>query len=42
MLIAIEGIDGSGKGTQAARLCERLEESGATVELLSFPKRVAE
>ena len=38
MLIAIEGIDGSGKGTQAARLCERLEESGMAVELLSFPR----
>jgi dTMP kinase len=41
MLIAIEGIDGSGKGTQAARLCERLEESGAMVELLSFPRYAA-
>ena len=41
MLIAIEGIDGSGKGTQAGRLCERLEESGATVELLSFPRYTA-
>lgn len=38
MLIAIEGIDGSGKGTQAARLCERLEESGVTVDSLSFPQ----
>jgi dTMP kinase len=41
MLIAIEGIDGSGKGTQAARLCERLEEAGVTVELLSFPRYAA-
>jgi dTMP kinase len=41
MLIAIEGIDGSGKGTQAARLCKRLEESGVTVDLLSFPRYAA-
>ncbi len=38
MLIAIEGIDGSGKGTQAARLSERLRSAGAAVELLSFPR----
>ena len=38
MLIAIEGIDGSGKGTQAVRLCERLRSAGASVELLSFPR----
>jgi dTMP kinase len=38
MLIAIEGIDGSGKGTQAARLCQRFLDSGTTVELLSFPR----
>jgi len=38
MLIAIEGIDGSGKGTQAGRLCERLEAEGASIELLSFPR----
>ncbi len=38
MLIAIEGIDGSGKGTQAARLCERLKSAGVSVQLLSFPR----
>lgn len=38
MLIAIEGIDGSGKGTQAARLRDRLEASGRSVKLLSFPR----
>ncbi len=38
MLIALEGIDGSGKGTQANRLCERLKTEGKTVELLSFPR----
>ncbi len=38
MLVAIEGIDGSGKGTQALRLCERLQSAGALVELLSFPR----
>ena len=38
MLIEIEGIDGSGKGTQAQRLCERLRRSGRSVELLSFPR----
>ncbi len=41
MLIAIEGIDGSGKGTQAGRLCERLKASGQAVELLSFPRYTA-
>lgn len=41
MLVAIEGIDGSGKGTQAGRLCERLKSSGAAVELLSFPRYTA-
>ncbi len=37
-LLAIEGIDGSGKGTQAVRLCERLANSGASLELFSFPR----
>lgn len=36
-LIAIEGIDGSGKGTQAARLCEHLKANGATCTVLTFP-----
>jgi dTMP kinase len=37
-LIAIEGIDGSGKGTQAQRLVKRLQEAGLNSELLSFPR----
>jgi dTMP kinase len=37
-LIAIEGIDGSGKGTQARILVARLRQSGRKVELISFPR----
>ena len=37
MLIAIEGVDQSGKETQAQRLRERLREAGHKVRLLSFP-----
>ena len=37
-MIAIEGIDGSGKGTQAKRLHERLLAAGHTSELISFPR----
>ena len=37
-LIAIEGIDGSGKGTQAKRLQERLTANGLKVALISFPR----
>ncbi len=37
-LIAIEGIDGSGKGTQAALLCDRLNQAGIRTVLLSFPR----
>jgi dTMP kinase len=37
-LIAIEGIDGSGKGTQAQRLVKRLQEAGLNSALLSFPR----
>lgn len=37
-LIAIEGIDGSGKGTQAALLRERCESRGWKTALLSFPR----
>lgn len=38
LLVVIEGIDGSGKGTQAFRLRERLERRGLRVGLLSFPR----
>ena len=37
MLIAFEGVDQSGKETQAQRLRERLREAGHKVRLLSFP-----
>ena len=37
-LIAIEGIDGSGKGTQARRLVDRFRQSGASTQLISFPR----
>ncbi len=36
-LIAVEGIDGSGKGTQAGRLCEQLNATGVTSTVLTFP-----
>ena len=38
MLVAIEGIDGSGKGTQAQMLLERARGMGHTAALLSFPQ----
>src|SRR5262245_38670497 len=38
MLIAIEGIDGSGKGTQAQRLVDRLGAAGVRRALVSFPR----
>jgi dTMP kinase len=38
MLVNIEGIDGSGKGTQAARLQARLLARALKVELVSFPR----
>jgi dTMP kinase len=37
-LIAIEGIDGSGKGTQSRILVERIRQTGRKVELISFPR----
>src|SRR2546421_12875437 len=37
MLIAFEGLDQSGKETQALQLRERLREAGRKVRLLSFP-----
>ena len=38
LLVAIEGIDGSGKGTQAARLLESLRAEGTRCGLFSFPR----
>lgn len=38
LLVAIEGIDGSGKGTQATRLYDSLRSAGLRCELLSFPR----
>jgi len=38
VLIAIEGIDGSGKGTQAKRLLDRLLATGVSATLISFPR----
>jgi dTMP kinase len=38
LLVAIEGIDGSGKGTHAKRLQERLEQAGQRAALISFPR----
>jgi dTMP kinase len=37
VLLAIEGIDGSGKGTQAGRLAETAAAHGHTVASFSFP-----
>jgi len=37
VLLAIEGIDGAGKGTQAARVAETAEARGHTVASFSFP-----
>lgn len=37
-LIVFEGIDGSGKGTQSARLAQRLRAAGWNASLLSFPR----
>lgn len=36
-LVALEGIDGSGKGTQAALLAERARTAGRSVNTFSFP-----
>lgn len=37
-LIVIDGIDGSGKATQAKRLVEKLKDQGYQVETLDFPQ----
>ncbi len=36
-LIVIEGLDGSGKGTQAELLCQTLKQQGCKVRKVSFP-----
>ena len=38
MLVALEGIDGSGKGTQAKLLHQSLSTDGFVAELISFPR----
>lgn len=38
LLVAIEGIDGTGKGTQARRLVDSLAASGLRTRLISFPR----
>jgi len=38
LLIAVEGIDSSGKGTQSEILREHLESNGHTVKIYSFPR----
>ncbi|WP_417386851.1 thymidylate kinase [Gimesia sp.] len=38
VIIAIEGIDGSGKGTQAARLHARCQADGIKSSLIGFPR----
>lgn len=37
----IEGVDGSGKGTQTARLVRSLRDAGRSVEVFSFPRYAA-
>ena len=41
-LIVLEGLDGSGKGTQTARLAERLRAEGKRVRVLDFPDYASE
>ncbi len=37
MLIVIDGLDGSGKSTQADRVAKRIRRTGKQVKLISFP-----
>ena len=37
-LIVFEGTDGSGKSTQFARLCQRMEQEGRPFQRLVFPQ----
>ncbi|MBR5446399.1 MAG: thymidylate kinase [Clostridia bacterium] len=37
-LIVLEGLDGSGKGTQSRYLADNLEKAGKKVRLIDFPK----
>ena len=36
-LLVLEGLDGSGKGTQTALLAEYLEKKGKRVRVIDFP-----
>ena len=36
-LIVLEGLDGSGKGTQTRLLCDTLRAEGKTVRRIDFP-----
>lgn len=38
LLVAIEGIDGAGKGTQARRLVDALAAAGCRTRLIGFPR----
>ena len=38
MVVALEGLDGSGKRTQAIQLKARVERGGGRAEILSFPR----
>ena len=41
MLVSFSGIDGAGKSTQIANLCERLRDAGLRVQLITFWDDVA-
>jgi dTMP kinase len=38
MFVVIDGIDGSGKGTQIELVAKRLESEGKRVKILDFPR----